>query len=68
MQIACRLSRFFSSAEGAVTVDWVVLAAALVGLAIATGVVFEDDLSAIAESQRAGMEAAPDIYSSIAEN
>ena len=68
MQITRRLTRFLASDEGAVTVDWVVLAAALVGLAIATGSAFEDELSAVTDAQRADMEAAPDIYSSIAEN
>ena len=68
MQIACRLSRFFSSAEGAVTVDWVVLAAAIVGLAVGAAGLVNDNVDTVLVETQSDLDAAANNTVTLVDN
>ncbi|MCF6271877.1 MAG: hypothetical protein L3J37_01615 [Rhodobacteraceae bacterium] len=52
------LNAFVKDEDGAVTVDWVVLTAAIVGIAIAVALTIEDGLQAVATDISDGLAAA----------
>ena len=50
MDFIARIKTFAQDEDGAVTVDWVVLTAAIVGLAIAVGSVLTDNVETATET------------------
>ena len=56
MRAPARLSSFFHCESGAVTVDWVVLTAALVGLGLAVTNTVADGLESLSQEIRTQLE------------
>lgn len=49
LNISGRIARFLRDTRGAVTVDWVVLTAAIVGLAVASSLIWRDNVGVVAQ-------------------
>ena len=58
MDFIARIKTFAQDEDGAVTVDWVVLTAAIVGLAIAVGAVLNDNVDAVTSAIQADLDEA----------
>jgi Flp pilus assembly pilin Flp len=68
MQITHPIARFLASEDGAVTVDWVVLAAALVALAVAVAGLLNDEVDAILTEVQTDLNAATNNDVTLADN
>ena len=68
MDFIARIKTFAQDEDGAVTVDWVVLTAAIVGLAIAVGSVLTDNVEGITTEIQADLDAAANNDPSLANN
>ncbi|MFG6574123.1 Flp family type IVb pilin [Sulfitobacter sp. 1A13353] len=58
MKFALKMKRFSRDEDGAVTVDWVVLTAAIVGLAVVAFGTIKDDTKALVDGISADLEKA----------
>jgi Flp pilus assembly pilin Flp len=68
MDFIARIKTFAQDEDGAVTVDWVVLTAAIVGLAIAVGSVLTDEVDAITTEIQTDLNAAAANDVTLADN
>ena len=63
-----RIARFLLSEDGAVTVDWVVLAAAIVGLAVGAAGLVNDNVDTVLVETQSDLDAAANNTVTLVDN